>query len=96
MLLFDVASANERWVIGAVVCSTNQAQTTTPYPQVTVYEGTNQQAGLATGASWIGNQVVLRGRFVMDAGTDLTVNFAGGPAGAKATAKIAGEREYWR
>ncbi len=95
-LNFDVGSANERWIITSVLVSTNQAQTTAPYPQVTVYENGQQQAGLATGASWIGNQDVLVGRFIMDAGTDLLVSFTGGVAGSKATAKITGKRELWR
>ncbi len=95
-LNFDVGSANERWIIDAVLVSTDQAQTTAPYPQVTVYENGQQQAGLATGASWIGNQDVLKGRFVMDAGTDLLVAFTGGVAASKATAKITGRRELWR
>ncbi len=100
LLNFSVYSANERWIIEAVVVSTTQPQTTTPYPTVTLFEGfvpfgVKQQA-LAISASWIGNQDVLRGRFVMDAGMDLTVQFAGGPAGLNATCKITGKRELWR
>ena len=89
---FDVRSSNQRYVIGFIVVSTNQSPSVAPYPTATVYEGP-QQAGMADGASWTGNQDVFRGRFVMDAGTDLTVAFTGGVAGSKATVIVEGINE---
>lgn len=89
---FDVRSSNQRYVIKYVTVSTNQAQTTAPYPTATVYEGV-QQAGLMDGATWTGNQDTFTGRFVVDAGTDLLVAFTGGVAGSIATASIEGSNE---
>jgi hypothetical protein len=89
---FDVRSSNQRYVVGFITVSTNQASTTAPYPTATVYEGP-QQAGMADGATWTGNQDVFRGRFVMDAGTDLTVAFTGGVAGSVATVVVEGVNE---
>ena len=89
---FDVRSSNQRYIIGFINVSTNQASTTAPYPTATVYEGP-QQAGMADGATWTGNQDVFRGRFVMDAGTDLIVAFTGGVAGSVATVIIEGVNE---
>ena len=89
---FDVRHANQRWLIGFITVSTNQAPTQSPYPTATVYEGP-QQAGMADGATWTGNQDVFRGRFVMDACTDLTVAFSGGIAGTVATVVIEGTNE---
>jgi hypothetical protein len=89
---FDVRSSNQRYIIGFITVSTNQPSTTAPYPTATVYEGP-QQAGMADGATWTGNQDVFRGRFVMDAGTDLTVAFTGGVAGSVATVVIEGVNE---
>lgn len=91
---FDVRSSNQRYVIDRVLVSTSQAVTQTPYPTATIYEGP-QQAGMADGASWTGNQDVFAGRFVIDAGTDLTVAFTGGVAGSVATAVISGTNELW-
>jgi hypothetical protein len=89
---FTVWHANQRWVIEYVGVSTNQAPTTAPYPTATVYEGP-QQAGMSDGATWTGNQDTFRGRFVMDACTDLTVAFTGGVAGSAATVIIEGVNE---
>jgi hypothetical protein len=72
--------------------STNQPQTTAPYPTAEIFEGTTS-AGLSAGATWTGNNDVFHGRFVMDAGTDLTVVFTGGVAGSVATAIIEGANE---
>ena len=91
---FDVRSSNQRYVIEFVLVSTNQAVTQTPYPTATLYEGP-QQAGMADGASWTGNQDVFRGRFLIDACTDLTVVFTGGVVGSVATAVIQGTNELW-
>ena len=93
---FDVRSSNQRYVITDIVVSTNQAVTQTPYPTATIYEGPAPvAAGLADGASWTGNQDVFRGRFLIDAGTDLTVAFTGGVVGSVATAVIQGTNELW-
>lgn len=89
---FNVRHANQRWLIGFITVSTNQSPNVAPYPTATIYEGP-QQAGMADGATWTGNQDVFRGRFVMDACTDLTVAFAGGIAGTVATVVIEGTNE---
>lgn len=89
---FDVRSSNQRYVVGFITVSTNQNPTVAPYPTATIYEGP-QQAGMADGATWTGNQDVFRGRFVMDAGTDLTVGFTGGVAGSVATVVVEGVNE---
>lgn len=89
---FNVRHANQRWRIEYVTVSTNQASTTAPYPTATIYEGP-QQAGMSDGATWTGNQDTFRGRFVMDACTDLTVAFTGGVAGSVATVVILGTNE---
>lgn len=89
---FDVRSSNQRYVVGFIGVSTNQDPAVAPYPTATVYEGP-QQAGMADGATWTGNQDMFRGRFVMDAGTDLTVAFTGGIAGSVATVIVEGVNE---
>lgn len=89
---FSVRHANQRWLIGFVTVSTNQPNTQAPYPTATIYEGP-QQAGMADGATWTGNQDSFRGRFVMDACTDLTVAFTGGVPGSVATVVIEGTNE---
>jgi hypothetical protein len=48
---------------------------------------------MADGATWTGNQDTFRGRFVMDAGTDLMVSFTGGVAGSVATVVVEGDNE---
>jgi hypothetical protein len=93
---FAVQTANQQWLIYTVVCQTNQAQTAPPYPQVTAYLGGQPQAGLAQGASWIGNQVTLAGKVRMDSGLDLIIAFAGGVAGSVATVTIEGDNQLWR
>jgi hypothetical protein len=92
---FDVHSANHMWKITDVYCSTDQAQTTTPYPVVTPYLGGIAQAGLAEGQSWVGNQELFRGEIEVTAGDDLTIAFAGGVAGSVATVRIEGHRYLW-
>lgn len=89
---FIVRHANQRWIIRYVGVSTSQAPTTAPYPTATVYEGP-QQAGMSDGATWTGNQDTFTGRFIMDAGTDLTVAFTGGVVGSVATVVIEGTNE---
>lgn len=91
---FQVFSANHRWTITDVQVYTNQAQTVAPYPQVITYLG-GQQAGTSEGASWLGNQVTLHGKTVMDCGLDLTVQLNGGVAGSVATVIIEGDNELW-
>lgn len=89
---FIVWTSNQRWIIEYIGVQTNQSPTTAPYPTATVYEGP-QQAGMADGATWTGNQDTFTGRFVMDACTDLTVAFTGGVAGSVATVVIEGTNE---
>jgi hypothetical protein len=88
-------SANHRWTIEDVVIHTDQAQTTAPYPQVVLNLG-GQQAGTSVGASWLGNQVTMRGKIVMDSGLDLNVQLNGGVAGSTATVRIEGSSERWQ
>ena len=93
---FDVRSSNQRYVIEYILVSTNQAVTQTPYPTATIYEGPQPvAAGLADGASWTGNQDIFKGKFLIDACTDLTVAFTGGVVGSVATAIIQGTNELW-
>lgn len=92
---FDVYSANHRWIIDTVFCTTSQAQTVSPYPQVITYVG-GQQAGVAEGASWVGNQTTLRGPQEITAADTLTVQFNGGAAGSVATVVIEGTNYLWR
>lgn len=91
-VIFNVRHGNQRWIIEYVTVSTSQSPATAPYPIATLYEGP-QQAGMADGATWTGNQDTFRGRFVMDACTDLTVAFTGGIAGSVATVVIVGTNE---
>lgn len=87
-------SANHKWVISDVILSTNQSQTTAPYPTVTAYLG-GQQAGVSEGATWTGNQDTMRGPIEMTAADDLTVAFTGGVAGSVGTAIIEGDSYLW-
>ena len=92
---FDVWSANHKWIIDTMFCSTSQAQTVSPYPQVITYVG-GMQTGVAEGASWIGNQTTLRGPQEIGAADTLTVQFNGGVAGSVATVVIEGRNYLWR
>ena len=92
---FDVFSANHRWVIDTVFCTTSQAQTTAPYPQVIAYIG-GMQAGVAEGASWVGNQTTLHGPQELTAADTLNVQFNGGAAASVATVVIEGSSYLWR
>lgn len=87
-------SSNHKWVIADVLVATSQSQTTPPYPTATAYLG-GQQVGVSEGATWTGNQDVMRGPVEMTA-DDLTVSFTGGLAGSVATAVIEGESFLWR
>lgn len=91
---FGTQHANQKWVIDSVIVSTDQDQTTAPYPQVVLYLG-GQQAGVSEGASWLGNQDVLKGRMEMTSGDNLEVSFTGGVAGSVATAIIEGAAHRW-
>ena len=92
---FDLQHANQRWVIDTVFCTTSQAQTVSPYPQVITYVG-GAQSGVAEGASWVGNQTTLRGPQELTAADTLTVQFNGGAAGTVATVVIEGTNYLWR
>lgn len=87
-------SSNHKWVISDVLVATNQAPTTAPYPTATAYLG-GQQVGVSEGATWTGNQDVMRGSIEMTA-DDLTVAFTGGLAGSVATAVLEGDSYLWR
>lgn len=95
-VFFDVPSANHKWVVTSVIGTTDQAQTTAPYPTVTAYLGGNQQLGQSSGATWTGSQFTLRGEVEMDAGLDLTVAAVGGVAGSKLTVIAEGDAYLWR
>ena len=92
---FDVYSANHKWIIDTVFCTTSQAQTVSPYPQVITYVG-GMQSGVAEGASWVGNQTTLRGPQELTAADTLTVQFNGGVAASVATVVIEGTNYLWR
>lgn len=93
---FAVQHANQKWECDSVVVTTSQAVTAEPYPQVQVYDGAFGSAAKRMGASPMGNSDVLTGRFVIDAGTDLQVNFTAGIPGVTATARITGKSYVWR
>ena len=94
-MTFGVAySSNHKWVIEDIIVATSQSSTTPPYPTVTAYLG-GQQVGVSEGATWTGNQDVLRGQIEMTL-DDLTVAFTGGLAGSTATAVIEGDSYLWR
>ena len=82
-------SSNHKWVISDIIVATNQASTQTPYPTATAYLG-GQQVGVSEGATWTGNQDVMRGQVSMTA-EDLTVAFTGGVVGSGATAVLEGD-----
>lgn len=87
-------SANHKWVIDDIIVATSQSSTTPPYPTATVYLG-GQQVGVSEGATWTGNQDVLRGQTEMTL-DELTIAFTGGLAGSTATVVIEGESFLWR
>lgn len=87
-------SSNHKWVIDDIVVATSQSSTSPPYPTATVYLG-GQQVGVSEGATWTGNQDVLRGSTEMTL-DDLTVAFTGGLAGSTATVVIEGDSFLWR
>ena len=94
-LTFGVTfSSNHKWVIEDIIVATSQSSTSPPYPTATAYLG-GQQVGVSEGATWTGNQDVLRGQIEMTL-DDLTVAFTGGLAGSTATAVIEGESYLWR
>lgn len=87
-------SSNHRWVISDIIVATSQSSTSPPYPTVTAYLG-GQQVGVSEGATWTGNQDVLRGQIEMTL-DELSVAFTGGLAGTTATAIIEGDSFLWR
>lgn len=92
---FDVTySSNHKWIITDVIVATSQSSTQSPYPTATAYYG-GQQVGVSEGATWTGNQDIMRGTIEMTAET-LAVAFTGGVAGSVATAVIEGDSWLWR
>jgi hypothetical protein len=87
-------SSNHKWVVSDIIVATSQASTQAPYPTATAYLG-GQQVGVSEGATWTGNQDIMRGQVEMTA-DDLTVQFTGGLAGSVATAVLEGESFLWR
>lgn len=65
VLTFDPDSANQRWVIGSIVVSTNQSATASVVPFVQLAINTTDisqlSAGNQRGATWDGNQDVFTG-----------------------------------
>ena len=65
VLIFDPDSANQRWVIGSIVVSTNQAATATVVPQCQLAMNTTSlsqlSAGNQRGSTWSGNQDTFAG-----------------------------------
>ena len=92
---FEVFSAHHKWELETVVVKAAGA-TPVLFPQVTLYNGSNQQDGRSQGASFLGAQVTFRGSITMDDGSNLTVGFASGTAGTVMTAIIEGESYLWR
>lgn len=92
---FDVYSANTRWIITQAFVQTNQAQSTAPYPTVTVQLGGLSQ-GQAEGGTWTGNMDIFNGRVEMNCCDTLSFLFTGGVAGSVATVSIEGENYLWR
>lgn len=87
-------SSNHKWVIADVLVATSQSSTQSPYPTAIAYLG-GQQVGVSEGATWTGNQDVMRGQIEMTA-DDLNIAFTGGLAGSTATAVIEGDNYLWR
>ncbi len=87
-------SANHKWVISDVLVATSQSPSQAPYPTATAYLG-GQQVGVSEGATWTGNQDVMRGQIEMTS-EELTVAFTGGLPGSVATAVIEGDSFLWR
>lgn len=94
-IMFAVPSANHRWILESVVVNVSGAAPGL-FPQVVLYVGGVQSAGLSEGATWTGNQQTFTGRIDMDSGIDLMVAFVTGPAGSMATAIVEGEAELWQ
>lgn len=93
-ITFEVFSANHKFELDTVVVKAAGA-TPALFPQVTLYNGSNQQDGRSQGASWLGGQVTFRGSITMDNGSNLTVGFASGAAGTVITAIIEGTSYLW-
>jgi hypothetical protein len=94
-IVFSVYSANSKFELQTVVVKAAGA-TPALFPQVTLYNGINQQDARSQGASWIGGQVTFTGHIEMNNADDLTVGFAKGTAGVVVTAIIEGVNYLWR
>lgn len=94
-IVFDVFSANHKFDLDSVVVKASGAQPAL-FPQVTLYNGINQQDARSQGASWVGGQVTFRGHIEMNNADSLTVGFSKGVAGMVVTAVIEGINYLWR
>jgi hypothetical protein len=94
-IVFSVFSANHKFELDSVVVKAAGA-TPALYPQVTLYNGLNQQDARSQGASWLGGQVTFHGHIEMNNADDLTVGFTKGTAGTVLTAVIEGTNYLWR
>lgn len=94
-IVFSVFSANHKFDLETVVCKAAGAAPQL-FPQVTLYNGVNQQDARSHGGSWVGGQVTFRGHIEMNNADDLTVAFTQGAAGTVVTAIIEGTNYLWR
>jgi len=94
-IVFSVFSANHKFELQSIVVKAAGALPQI-FPQVTLYNGINQQDARSSGASWLGGQVTFRGHIEMNNADDLTVGFAKGIAGTILTAIIEGKNYLWR
>lgn len=88
---FAVDNAWQRWVVSSVRVSTSQGASQTPFPTAEVFAG-YIAPGFSQGATWTGNSDTFTGEVRCDAGTDLHVQFTGGPPGVTAYARVYGKR----
>lgn len=101
-VMFSVPSSNHKWVVKAIVCSTNQGSEV-PYPDVSAHETSDwvhpgQHPAVTHGRSWMGQQQTLEGHIEMDDGKDLVVQFGRenpGVPGSVATARLSGQTYQW-
>lgn len=94
-IVFDVFSANHKFVLSHVVVKVAGAQPAL-FPIVTLYNGLNQVDASSHGGSWVGGQVTFRGKIEMNNADSLTVGFTQGTASTRVTAVIDGENYLWR
>lgn len=89
-------NARQRWEVGSVVVSTNQAASATVVPVATVALNTVDITVLSQannmGQSWSGNQDVFAGKIDVGPADNLTIGFA--PAAGQSGASMSGVMAY--